>query len=283
MQSPALPGKGTDMDRTVPAGAAWLLASIREIETGRTDRSAYDVIYGHKQGKLAKPLTKMTYGEVIDAQRSWSKNHGSSAAGAYQFMRATLIDLAKANPSISGSDLFTSELQDQLGYQLLLRRGYNEFMAGKISRTEFGKRLAQEWASFPVLANTKGAHRQVARGETYYAGDKLNKALVSPERVERLLDQVKAANAASPAPAKPSPAPAPQPKPEPRPEPPVAEEKLSHSKRFWTWLLTAIGAPLAAFGNLDWRVQLAIVAVIVGFAIYAIQTMPTVRKKLGLA
>lgn len=42
------------MQRPIPSGAAILLASIREIETGRTDRSAYDVIYGHKQGKLAK-------------------------------------------------------------------------------------------------------------------------------------------------------------------------------------------------------------------------------------
>lgn len=205
------------MQRPIPSGAAILLASIREIETGRADRSAYDVVYGHRQGKLAKPLTKMTYGEIIDAQRSWSKNHGSSAAGAYQFMRATLIDLAKANPSISGSDLFTSELQDQLGYQLLLRRGYAEFMAGKISRTEFGKRLAQEWASFPVLAPVKGAHRNVQRGETYYAGDKLNKALVSPERIERLLDQVKATAATTAAPSEPVPAPTPQPMPDAAP------------------------------------------------------------------
>ncbi len=203
------------MQRPIPNGAAILLASIREIETGKTDRSAYDVIYGHKQGKLAKSLTKMTYGEIIDAQKAWSKNHGSSAAGAYQFMRATLIDLAKANPSISGSDLFTADLQDQLGFQLLERRGYNEFTAGKISRTEFGKRLAQEWASFPVLAAVQGAHRKIQRGETYYAGDKLNKALVAPERIERLLDQVKAAGATAPAaPAKPVPAPEPAPKPQ---------------------------------------------------------------------
>jgi len=43
------------------------------------------------------------------------------------------------------------------------------------------------------------------------------------------------------------------------------------SKTVWTWLTTAIAAPLAAFGNLDWRVQLAIIAVIVGFAIYGIK------------
>jgi len=43
------------------------------------------------------------------------------------------------------------------------------------------------------------------------------------------------------------------------------------SKTVLTWLTTAIAAPLAAFGNLDWRVQLAIIGVIVGFAIYGIK------------
>ena len=55
---------------------------------------------------------------------------------------------------------------------------------------EFGKRLAQEWASFPVLAGTKGAKRTVARGQSYYAGDGLNKSLVTPEKVEAILRNV---------------------------------------------------------------------------------------------
>lgn len=89
------------------------------------------------------------------------------------------------------------------------------------------------------------------------------------------------ASAAAPAPATPVPAPIPTPKPEPAPEPPAAEEKLSHSKRFWTWLSTGGGTALLPF--VDWRVQFLIVLVVVGFAIYAIATMPAVRKKLGLA
>src|SRR6185312_4179042 len=110
---------------------------------------------------------------------------GSSAAGRYQFMRATLLGL-RSELNLRGSQL----LQDRLGYHLLLRRGYDDFMAGKISRTEFGKRLAQEWASFPVLTVCKGAHRQLNRGQSYYAGDGLNKALVKPEKVEAVLDEV---------------------------------------------------------------------------------------------
>lgn len=177
---------------TVPTGAALLLAFIRETETGRADRSAYNTIYAHKESRLPKPLSTMTLGAIIDAQKTWSKNYGSSAAGAYQFMRATLIDLSKVM-NLSGMLVFNADLQDRLGYELLKRRGYAEYMAGKIDRTEFGKRLAQEWASFPVLAPCKGAHRTVQRGETYYAGDKINKALVDPARVEQVLITVRKA------------------------------------------------------------------------------------------
>ncbi|MGN6772611.1 MAG: hypothetical protein ACTHJQ_22595 [Rhizobiaceae bacterium] len=176
----------------VPTGAALLLAFIRSTETGRADRSAYNTIYAHKESKLPKVLSTMTLGDIIDAQKAWSKNFGSSAAGAYQFMRATLIDLSKAM-NLSGSLIFDASLQDELGYELLKRRGYADYMAGKIDRTEFGKRLSMEWASFPVLAPCQGAHRTVQRGETYYAGDKLNKALVSPERVEQVLITVRKA------------------------------------------------------------------------------------------
>ena len=181
------------MDKTVPRGAAILLDFIRDTEVGRSDRASYDVIYANKQNKLPKPLTSMTYGEIVDAQKAWSKNHGSSAAGGYQFMRATLQGLANEITSIKGTDRFEPDLQDRLGYHLLRRRGYDQFVSGQIGIVEFGKRLAQEWASFPVLQSTKGAKRTVARGQSYYAGDGLNKSLVSPERVESVLRNVLAA------------------------------------------------------------------------------------------
>lgn len=183
------------MENTVPAGAALLLDSIMSIEAPE----GFDTIYGNNQDKLPKPLTSMTLGDVIDAQKGWSRRFGSSAAGGPQFMRDTLIDLSR-ELHLSGALLFDAELQTQLGYHLLKRRGYAEFMAGKISRTEFGKRLAMEWASFPVLIKTKGKHRVVSRGETFYAGDKLNKALIPAARVEALLDKVKATGVVKAAP-----------------------------------------------------------------------------------
>lgn len=204
---------------TVPTGAAALLAFIRETETGRADRSAYDTIYAHKESKLPKPLTSMTLGEIIDAQRKWSKNYGSSAAGAYQFMRATLIDLSK-EINLRGDQIFFPTFQDLLGFHLLKRRGYEAWAAGKIGDTEFAKRLAMEWASFPVLVPTKGAHRTVQRGETYYAGDKLNKALVSPEKIEALLARVKNGQEPAKDARKPVPAPKQPETPEPAPAAP---------------------------------------------------------------
>ncbi|MBB3949896.1 hypothetical protein [Aureimonas jatrophae] len=204
------------MDRTVPAGAARLLDFIRATEVGTDDRSGYDVIYGHNQGKLPKPVTLMTVDEVIASQASWTRRFKSSATGGYQFMRNTLKDL-KAELGLRGAQVLDPDLQDRLGFHLLKRRGYEPFVAGTITRDEFGKRLAQEWASFPVLRATKGAHRTLSRGQSYYAGDQLNKALVQPAKVEAVLAEVLAlsrasvAVAADPVP----PAPVALPKPEP--------------------------------------------------------------------
>lgn len=178
------------MDRTVPAPAAKLLDFIRKTEVGRADRAGYDVIYSNAQHRLPKPITSMTIAELQGHQSSgWPAK--STASGGYQFMRATLGDLRK-ELGLRDSQIFNPDLQDRLGYHLLKRRGYEAFMAGRMSRTEFGKRLAQEWASFPVLAAVKGAHRKLQRGQSYYSGDALNKALVSPSTVEAVLDSMKA-------------------------------------------------------------------------------------------
>ncbi|TIV35404.1 MAG: hypothetical protein E5V91_26150 [Mesorhizobium sp.] len=71
-------------------------------------------------------------------------------------------------------------------------------------------------------------------------------------------------------------------------DPGELHKPVTKTKTFWTWLLTALGAPLAAFGNFDWRVQLAIVAVIVGFAVYGItrraqlaQAVRDLRSEIG--
>lgn len=183
------------MDKTVPAGAALLLAFIYRTETGRDAPECYQVIYGHNQAKLAKPITSMTLDEVEKAQAGWSKRFGSSAAGAAQFMRNTL-DAAgtlrdiEGEMGLTGREKFSPDLQDRMAFHLLKRRGYQAFIDGEISMTAFGNRLAMEWASFPVLSDIKGQKRKVKRGQTYYAGDGINKVLTTPEEVEAVLEQV---------------------------------------------------------------------------------------------
>ncbi|WP_172123238.1 hypothetical protein [Devosia sp. 919] len=176
------------MDKTVPAGAAILLDFIGGIEAPQ----GYGTLYGNNQRVLPKPLVQMTVNEVIAAGPSWTKRFKSSAAGRYQFMNATLKGL-RQQLRLGVGQVFDANLQDRLGYHLLKRRGYEQFMAGKIGLVEFGKRLAQEWASLPVLADTQGQERKVTRGQSYYAGDGLNKSLVEPAKVEAILAKAKAA------------------------------------------------------------------------------------------
>lgn len=172
---------------SIPAPAKRLLDFIGSKEAPK----GYDTVFGNRMAQMPKPLTTMTVDEVI-AQGKWrTDTFGSSAAGRYQFMRNTLASL-KQTERLTGREVMTPALQDRLGYALLLRRGYAKFMAGQLSVAGFGLGLAQEWASFPVLAATKGAHRQVQRGQTYYLGDGLNKVLATAGEVEAVLNQMRA-------------------------------------------------------------------------------------------
>lgn len=226
------------MDRTVPTGAAMLLDFIGGIEAPK----GYGTIFGNKQSKLVEPLTEMTLDEILAAQKAWSKNHGSSAAGRYQFMRATLVGLI-SELGLRGSQKLDGNLQDRLGYHLLKRRGYDDYMAGKIDRIEFGKRLAMEWASLPVLAACQGAHRKLARGQSYYAGDALNKSLTSPEKVEQVLALVRKAPDPAPQSAQDTPKPVPAtpepPKVQPVPAPSPASQATERNP-FWRVLFAIL-------------------------------------------
>lgn len=281
---------------TVPLHAQNLLDFIGDIEAPK----GFDTIFGNRQAKLTVPLTQMTYGDIVDAQANWGnktwvkKNWGydtaSSAAGRYQFMRDTLQGIAREVPSIDGRTIFSSGLQNRLGYYLLLRRGYADFISGKLNLVQFGLKLAQEWASFPVLSDTKGKHVRVMRGQSYYAGDGLNKSLVKPERVEarlrhvlelaRLVTVGDTPATISPAPDRPEPdadANAAAPVPPEKVDPEKLDKPLLKSKTVWQWIITTIVVPLVALITNPW-VQAFLIAVVAGFAIYAIKRRADIAK-----
>ncbi|WP_204275065.1 hypothetical protein, partial [Stenotrophomonas maltophilia] len=63
----------------IPAPARRLLGFIGHTEAPR----GYDTIYGNNQSKLPKPLTSMTFDEVVAAGPSCRRLSSSSAAGFY--------------------------------------------------------------------------------------------------------------------------------------------------------------------------------------------------------
>ena len=179
------------MDRSIPPAAALILNFIRATEVGTDARSGYDVIYANRQNKLIKPITEMSILQLQQGQATrWNGLVKSSASGGYQFMYKTLGGLIE-ELRLNVNQKFSPDLQDRLGWHLLKRRGYEKWSAGNLSDITFGKKLAQEWASFPVLKSTQGSKRRVGRGQSYYAGDGLNKALVSAARIETLLADAK--------------------------------------------------------------------------------------------
>ncbi len=171
------------MDKTIPGSAAFILDFISKPESN----GDYNVYNSFKQGKLPKKLTKMTLQEVLNI--NWKAiGAKSSAAGRYQIIYKTLLGLI-TEIGLKRSTIFTADLQDRLAYHLLRRRGYDEWAHGKISHTEFAKRLAMEWASLPVLAGTKNYKGvNIKRGVSYYAGDGLNSHGVTAEAFERMLE-----------------------------------------------------------------------------------------------
>lgn len=186
------------MNTNVPPGAAILLDFIGRAETGKTGREAYDVLVFHQQSKLPKPLTSYTISELLAAQKTWGstgwtvkgKRMRGSASGKYQIIRKTLVGLV-AQLALPGSTKFSPDVQDRLGYALLTARGWQAFTSGQVTPAAFALQLAKEWASIPVLSTVQGAHRQVTRGESYYAGDGVNKSQKAAEELEAMLAKVR--------------------------------------------------------------------------------------------
>jgi hypothetical protein len=172
------------MNSDVPRGAALLLDFIASIEAP----AGYGTIYRNRQHLLARPLTEMTLDEVLAAQPLWTQQSGSSAAGRYQLIRITLGEMMR-KLRLSPKRHFDADLQDLLGYALLQRRGYHRFASGVMSRSDFALELAKEWASIPVIEPVQGAHRLLAPGESFYAGDNQNRALATVDILLDLLDR----------------------------------------------------------------------------------------------
>ncbi len=134
----------------------------------------YNTIYGGSKIRPPKNLTKMTVREVRDyQQRSVNAGSKSSAMGAYQIIRKTL-DACVSAGAVKWTDKFDAAAQERCGDYLMRLRGLNKYMAGTMTATKFAQELSREWASLPCTI--RDARGRAATGQSYYAGDGLNKA-----------------------------------------------------------------------------------------------------------
>ncbi|RYE40649.1 MAG: hypothetical protein EOP24_40045 [Hyphomicrobiales bacterium] len=202
------------MNSNVPRGAAVLLDYIGGLETARKGPAAYNTVIGHidEKGKLPKPVTEMTLEELLAEQLRWVRNlkQKSGAAGRYQIIRPTLKSLI-AELGVSLKAKFTPDLQDAFGLALLERRGYRRFVTGALPLKSFGNELVKEWASLPVLSTIKRGGkkpRTVQRGESYYAGDGINRSLDDAAAFESVLAEALNERDRKPVPKEPSTGPA---------------------------------------------------------------------------
>ena len=177
-------------------------AHILDFISGPESRGNYNAYYGH--GGSTYDLSGKTINEIL----SWQKDRTdagspSSATGRYQFIHSTLQGLV-AQLGLTGKEKFTPEMQDNLAVQLLKNRGFDQWAAGRMPDATFANNLALEWASLP----------NVHTGRSQFAGDGLNKSLVSTQQVLNTLDGAKgkagattpvqvATNAKAPAPSEP--------------------------------------------------------------------------------
>lgn len=143
---------------------------LADFVAGPESNGNYNAVFG--KANSTTDLSKFTVDEILQRQKQTVARGGQSATGRYQIIRKTLMGLKK-DMGLTGSEMFTPELQDAMFIELAKRRGLEKFRAGKMSLEQFSLNLAKEWASLP----------DPKTGRSYYAGDGLNKAHVTPGQV----------------------------------------------------------------------------------------------------
>lgn len=138
--------------------------------------------YFSNAGNTTIDFTNMTIGEVQTWQKEFVKQgNPSDAVGKYQIISPTLRSLVK-EMNLDTSHKFDKSIQDRMAMTLLERRGADDFVNYELSREEFAAQLAKEWAGLPKVLG-ENPH------DSYYAGDGLNKSLVSVEEVLAVIDK----------------------------------------------------------------------------------------------
>lgn len=167
---------------TAPVSGGAGLSGLLNLIGGVEAPQGYDQVYGgiRSADQPPKPLTSMTVNEVLAWQDSIDARYPSEAAGRYQVMEDTLRGLVRSG-QVSGNARFDRNTQDSIAVTLMKRRGLDDYQTGRISADKFAQKLSQEWASLPAITVDKKGRS--ATGQSYYAGDGLNRSHVAIDTI----------------------------------------------------------------------------------------------------
>lgn len=171
----------SDVERFRP-----MLDFIATHEVGTTEPRGYNISLLNGRllpGGVEQDLVSKTLDE-IDVLQTYMLNNpknrfNSSALGRYQIVRTTLRGL-KSELGLSGSQLYSADLQDQLAVTLLRRRGRNAIALG------------QEWASLKNISSATliAKFDEMGTGKVT-PGKQIETADLSPQLLSLLLNLIR--------------------------------------------------------------------------------------------
>ena len=129
---------------------------------------SYDSAY---PGKIIEGLSDLTIEEV-------KSKYGSGAKGRYQFLPKYFKTFADKS-GLDMSDKFSPKNQDKMALDI-----FKDKMDNCLKLED---KLVRTWAALPVLYGREGKERYVNRGQSYYAGDGVNKAHIKADHFEKVL------------------------------------------------------------------------------------------------
>ena len=157
-----------------------LLNLIAKGESEGTGADPYCALY---PGTNDPRITEFTLTQIDQFQTDRiNSGYASSACGRYQFIRKTLRVAVSESGLDAATTRYNRDVQDYLILTILKSyRGLEKWKSGSITDAEFCLNLSKEFASVPVPFDTQGASRSFSKGQSYYAGDGLNRAHHNPD------------------------------------------------------------------------------------------------------
>jgi hypothetical protein len=156
----------------------------------KNDYSAYNRTKGGLKAFFNTGLMTFTVSEVMKKQ----KERSMFAVGRFQVITSTLNE-AVESLSIDITSLFDKAIQDRIFNEYLISKKRPQIMSylegnGRIEDAMYA--WAKEFASAGVEKGKKISQNRIAEGgESYYAGDGLNKAHLTPDKMKETLMKAK--------------------------------------------------------------------------------------------